>query len=383
MALALLLPAALLALSPSFTRLPPHPYVLVRQHRLDSLARATPWPSTRSRAIAACHAASLDVLLLSHASRRAAAAGTLSITRAALALYIVAAAAIGSATTAFVVRRLEARRRALAAEATAASWSEALASAGARALVGAQEASRWLGPKAEGVASELRQAGGALAAEGVHAALLSALACEAAQFALATSTCWLLGLGYATPPHSLAKYSRLLSASALAVRSRVVTRPFRLLVELYLVPPIMKRIRALPPQRRRNAVSLAASSIVAALLALITAIQLLDLAFVAHTRSSAPPAALLIGSAYHHLVRPIRRAIDLDGDGSLEADELISAVSRFCAWAGSRLETTAALIRSLAVRARTVTPVRALLDLCEIDDFILGVWRSALRKIIK
>jgi len=167
------------------------------------------------------------------------------------------------------------------------------------------------GGRGVGAAAGGRRAGGGGCARGAAlcsrvrsgagASTLAALACEAVQFALATSTCWLLGLGYATPPHSLAKYSRLLSASALAVRSRVVTRPFRLLVELYLVPPIMKRIRALPPQRRRNAVSLAASSIVAALLALITAIQLLDLAFVAHTRSSAPPAALLIGSAYHHL----------------------------------------------------------------------------------
>lgn len=104
------------------------------------------------------------------------------------------------------------------------------------------------------------------------------------------------------------------------------------------------------------------------------------MSLIARARSSAPPAAILARSAYATLLEPALRAIDLNGDGVISADEIGAATGRACAWAVRRCEAAAALCQSTAASARRIKPVRALLDLTDADEWVVEQVKKVLGK---
>ena len=109
--------------------------------------------------------------------------GDLLLSRVELSLYLVAAAMCGSAVTAvvFVLRERRRQQQAAADALGRGAWREVVTDVGKRAISDAQVTAAWLGPKAEKLAAEVRQASGTAAVDVLNAALLSAVLCEAAQ----------------------------------------------------------------------------------------------------------------------------------------------------------------------------------------------------------
>ena len=227
--------------------------------------------------------------------QQALAAGVVVMSRQELALFLAATAALSSFVAAAVARALAARPRTeeLVSE---VKWDAVLDTVGKRALKDVQVTADWMAPKAAAMgqeaaalAAEASRAGSFVAADLVNAVLLSALACEVAQFGLVMTVAWLLGLGSAAPPAALAALGpqRVYAAAHLALHSRTLTRPLRLGAELFCLPAALTRVRRRPLLAKRTPL-LRTAALIAASPVLLFALLRFANSFIPAS-SSAPP----------------------------------------------------------------------------------------------
>jgi hypothetical protein len=191
---------------------------------------------------------------------------------------------------------------------------------------------------------------------------LSILTCELAQFALVSSFAWLVGAGHIHwKAHDL---PRCAASVAVALQARAPTRVLRLLAEIYTFRRMRATMNKLLPCDRAAFTIRRSAGIVWACAALLAIPVITEASMVGNIASKLPPLALFWQFLLDSLTRLSGTFGCLKG---ISARKGAAAVAEACAKARSGVQALAGESASFALRARTVKPIRAMLDLCETD----------------
>jgi hypothetical protein len=203
------------------------------------------------------------------------------------------------------------------------------------------------------------------------AAWLSILTCELTQFALVSSFAWFVGAGHISwKAHDL---PRCAASAGVALQARAPTSVLRLLAEIYTFRRMRAAITKLLPRDRAAFTIRRSAGIVWACAALLAIPVMTEASMVGNVASKLPPAALLWQFFLDSLVRLSGTFGCLKG---ISARKGAAAVADACVQARSAVQALAGKSASLALHARTVKPIRAMLDLCETDAWAYDACRT-------
>lgn len=189
----------------------------------------------------------------------------------------------------------------------------------------------------------------------VFAASFSILTCEAVQLAVVSFLAWLLGVGNIR--RIAGGLPRSTAALMVALGSRGPTRVLRLVFEIYYFNKMRVTLATVPPRRRLAFVARQYAKIILPSVILLMMAASLETLMV-NTRL--PPAAWI----YQSLLRIVGFS------KSNSARKSVAAMVTACGRASSCVQDLAGASASLASLARSVKPLRALLDLCETDAWL-------------
>ena len=213
---------------------------------------------------------------------------------------------------------------------------------------------------------------------------LAILLCELAQLTIVLTASWLFGAGVSAAPRGLLPFG---AALGVALQSRALTRPLRLVAEAWATVKVRKQLSAVPPGRRPLVAlrgALLAIGAVAAFCALLTkadaylcmrgqgaatsiyGVQMLrGYGDAPLARLARALAALLLTPTLTFLMKPIGLAQYVVQPGAVGA-----SAAAGCAFVRARARDAAAASQVLSEWAMTVKPLRAMLELSETDDWI-------------
>ena len=222
------------------------------------------------------------------------------------------------------------------------------------------------------------------------AASVAIVAVELAQFATITIVAWLIGGGLELAADGT---SPLRAAAGVALGSRQITRPLRLGVQVWggrrIYPKIasMKRGRPLVRAKRHRwslVAGVGAIAVTALVLSRLDAVidrprqaaasSVLG-ALHLRRRSSVPPLAALAGTSAR-VLGVLAAALGAPRPNVVATTEAATAL---CHWLLGRAVAAAAGCASISQIARTIKPLRALLDLTESDSWAVDTLKAALR----
>jgi hypothetical protein len=234
--------------------------------------------------------------------------------------------------------------------------------------------------------------GGELSAEARRQSVLVATSvavvfCEVVQFVLVTLGAWLVGGGVGAASEGVIP---LHAAASVALGSRQITRPVRLGVQVWVAQRVYRQVASLPRRRRSEyLVSMRRIGLMGAAALALTAVALvqLDLALTRPQnaavssmlgalhlrRQGMPPLAFMTGAFVRLLAALLRVLGAPTPDPMAFAKGAADACHLVLCGAGAALDGVAAL----AEAARTVKPLRALLDLTETDAWAVDTLKAA------
>ena len=245
-------------------------------------------------------------------------------------------------------------------------------------------------------AALLQLPGGEPSAEARRQSVLVAISvavvfCEGIQFFLVTLGAWLVGGGVGAASEGVIP---LRAAASVALGSRQITRPVRLGVQVWVAQRVYRHVASLPRRRRSEyLVSMRRLGLIGAAALALSAVALMQLdltltrpqhAAVSSMlgalhlrRQGMPPLAFMTGAFVRLLAALLRVLGAPTPDPMAFTKGAADACHLVLCRAGAALDGVAAL----AEAARTVKPLRALLDLTETDAWAVDTLKAALAAV--
>ena len=208
---------------------------------------------------------------------------------------------------------------------------------------------------------------------------------ELAQFVLVLPASWLIGAGLSVPG---GVPSPLAAALGVTLRSRAVTRPLRLVLQIWLSLRVNRQLQDWSPPKRvgrlRNYALVLLGCVAASGLLLVQCDRVMSSAGRAAATSMLGSSTLLSKGYFPPLVTLFRALSELVksalapiGLASLvDPTAVAGATSTICAFLRVRMFEFAAACQVLSDSARTIKPLRALLDLSETDMWLVDGLRE-------
>lgn len=201
---------------------------------------------------------------------------------------------------------------------------------------------------------------------------LSVVLCETFQMALLLSLSWLVGAGLS------AGGSRPFAAAfSVALKSRAMTRPLRLIAELWVADSYRRALMDVPPRGRRRSAMRNALVRTGALASLCILLTSADAALYTAGAWGAPdvPLAKILCIFSGAILQPLLRFLGLSKLAL--PDDVRRTTGAACAFVRARARDAADLSERLSDAAMDIKPLRALLELSETDAWLGSVCAAA------
>ena len=196
--------------------------------------------------------------------------------------------------------------------------------------------------------------------------VLGALCVEAVQMLLVLPIAWLLGAGLSAAPGGQAPLG---AALTVALRSRHLTRPLRLVTQVWATRKVRRQLAVVPPRRRAESAARCLAILVAVVGLATLALTQADMAlfdYVSRSKFVAASSALgknaLSAACFEPPLVILTRGVRPD---------LAESAASLCALLRGCARDLCSLFSLLAEQMRLVKPLNALLDLAETDQWLV------------